>query len=188
MFMRHTSGVKPSLIIVGLGNPGREYALTRHNAGFLALEHLAKIFSASPWSDAEKFMASCAEISLAGKTVLLVRPTTFMNRSGESIRKIVDFYKLDGATQVLIVVDDIDIPLGTHRLRESGGPGTHNGMKSIVEHLGENVQRFRIGIGPKPDGVDLATWVLEKMTSEEKKSLKFSFQALEEVVSTREFS
>jgi PTH1 family peptidyl-tRNA hydrolase len=98
-----------------------------------------------------------------------------MNRSGECIRKLVEFYKLDVAKQVLVCCDDVDIPLGTHRLRKTGGPGTHNGLKSIVDIFGENFPRLRIGIGPQPKEIDLAAWVLSKMTEEEEKALTKAF-------------
>lgn len=163
--------MKPSLVIVGLGNPGKQYEGTRHNAGWMALDTLAKELRAGEWTDKQKFLCTMCEIMIDDHPVLLVKPTTFMNRSGECVRKLIDFYKLDPAKQILVLVDDIDIPLGTERYRESGGPGTHNGLKSIVENLGEGFPRFRIGIGPKPENIDLAVWVLSAMTEEQKKIL-----------------
>lgn len=166
--------MKPTLVIIGLGNPGKQYESTRHNAGWMAIDVLARDTSAGEWNDKQKFLAQLSDAVIDGKSVLLVKPTTFMNRSGECVRKLIDFYKLNPATQILVLVDDIDIPLGTERFRESGGPGTHNGLKSIVETIGEGFPRFRIGIGPKPENSDLAVWVLSTMTSEERKVLKES--------------
>ncbi len=116
--------------------------------------------------------------------ILLVKPLTFMNRSGESLRKIMDFYKLDPAAQLLVISDDIDLPFGTHRLRRSGGPGTHNGLKSIVEQFGEAFPRLRIGLGTPTAGADLATWVLSAMTSEEQKDLGEVYAELPDIVRT----
>ena len=163
--------MKPTLVIVGLGNPGKQYEATRHNAGWLALDTLAKELRAGEWTDKQKFLCTMCDAKIDGHAVLLVKPTTFMNRSGECIRKLIDFYKLDPAIQLLVLVDDIDIPLGTERYRESGGPGTHNGLKSIVETLGEGFPRFRIGIGPKPENIDLAVGVLSAITKSERRTL-----------------
>ena len=168
--------MKPSFLLIGLGNPGKEYASTRHNAGWLALDVAAKELGAGEWSDKPRFFSSVAEAEIDGTSCLLVKPLTFMNRSGEAIRKLVEFTKLDPSKRILVVCDDIDLPLGTHRLRMSGGPGTHNGLKSIVDTLGENFPRFRIGLGPKPEGVDLAAWILSGLTKEEKAALKPSLQ------------
>lgn len=170
--------MKPELLIVGLGNPGKQYEKTRHNAGFLALDAIAKDVGAETWEDKQKFAAFIAEGTLDGKAVLLVKPTTFMNLSGQSIKKLIDFYKLNPATQVLVVSDDIDLPLGTFRFRTSGGPGTHNGLKSIVELFGEAFPRHRIGLGTHPEKMDLAAWVLSAMSAEELKSMKPNFDAV----------
>ena len=173
---------KPSLLLIGLGNPGKEYTKTRHNAGFLAVEALAKECGAPAFEDKQKFLCVMTEVEIEGKTVLIVKPTTFMNRSGECARKLVDFYKLDPTSQILVCVDDVDIPLGTCRVRVSGGPGTHNGMKSLVDTFGENFPRFRIGIGPQPAEQDLAVWVLSRMTKEEVNSIEKPLSKLLETV------
>lgn len=174
--------MRPDLIIVGLGNPGASYAQTRHNAGWMALDHLASSLGASEFRGAEKFLSQTAEVEHDGVQVLLVKPMTFMNRSGECIRKFLDFYKLDPLSRLLVIVDDVDLPLGTTRLRPSGGAGTHNGMRSIVACIGEGFPRYRIGIGPSPQGADLATWVLSRMSDEEVKSMQDSWKDLQEVV------
>jgi PTH1 family peptidyl-tRNA hydrolase len=171
--------MKPAFLIVGLGNPGKQYERTRHNAGWLALDHVASAWGAGEWKDQQKFLCVAAEAVFQGESVLLVKPSTFMNRSGECIRKLIDFYKLDPAKQLLVVCDDIDLPLGTHRLRMTGGPGTHNGLKSVIECIGENFPRHRIGLGSAPVGLDLATWVLSALSQEEAKELRPALEAVE---------
>lgn len=170
--------MKPQFLIVGLGNPGKQYESTRHNVGWLALDTLAEELKAGEWSDKPRFLSTVAEAEINGVACLLVKPLTFMNRSGEAIHKLLDFYKLSPALQLLVCCDDIDLPLGTHRLRMTGGPGTHNGLKSIVDSIGENFPRLRIGLGPKPDGVDLASWILSGLTKDEKKALEPSLHFL----------
>jgi peptidyl-tRNA hydrolase, PTH1 family len=174
--------MKPSLVIIGLGNPGASYERTRHNAGWQALEVLSESFGQSEWKDAQKFQSEIQEARIVTVPVLLVKPHTYMNRSGEAARKIVDFYKLNPAEQMLILSDDIDLPLAQFRLRRKGGPGTHNGLKSLVEQFGEDFPRLRIGIGPKPDSADLATWVLSAFTKEEYGGLQKLYATFPEVV------
>ncbi|MBI2117513.1 aminoacyl-tRNA hydrolase, partial [Candidatus Peregrinibacteria bacterium] len=143
--------MKPSLIIIGLGNPGKSYKKTRHNTGFAAIDILAKYFGTGAWKDRSKFHAHVAEGRILTSPILLVQPKTYMNLSGETVRKMIDFYKLP-TTHILVLCDDVDLPCGTVRLRKQGSAGTHNGLKSIVEQVGEGFPRLRIGIGPKPDG------------------------------------
>ncbi len=169
-------------MIIGLGNPGKEYARTRHNAGFQAIDVLAEMYGQGPSKRSDKFDAELAEGKVVAVPVLLVKPHTYMNLSGQSIRSLVDFYKLDPKAQLLVLCDDIDLPLGTLRLRRTGSAGTHNGLKSIVETFGEDFPRLRIGIGPKQDNVDLAAWVLSAMTSEEEKILKSAYEKIPEMV------
>lgn len=172
MFTVYTFCVKPSLLIIGLGNPGKEYVRTRHNAGFIATNLLATEFGTGDWKPSQKFLSSVHEARIVTVPVLLVQPDTYMNRSGEAAKKLVDFYKLDPRTQVIVLLDDIDIPLGELRLRQKGSAGTHNGLKSIVDCFGEEVPRLRIGIGPKPEKADLASWVLSAFSDDEQKLLK----------------
>ncbi len=174
--------MKPSLVIVGLGNPGASYERTRHNAGFQALDVLSEAFGEGEWKQSDKFDAFIQEARIVAVPVLLVKPLTFMNLSGQSLRKIVDFYKLDAKEQVLVTYDDIDIPLGEHRLRKTGSPGTHNGMRSVVEQFGEDVPRLRIGIGPKPAQGDLANWVLSAPSSEDMEILAKTYASFPEIV------
>jgi PTH1 family peptidyl-tRNA hydrolase len=174
--------MKPSLVIIGLGNHGKSYDRTRHNAGFAALDVLSEAFGEGEWKEKQKFASIAQEGRIITVPILLVKPHTYMNLSGEAVKKIVDFYKLNAAQQILIVSDDIDISLGTVRLRQSGGPGTHNGLKSVVEHLGENFPRLRVGIGPKPAEGDLAAWVLSRFSDEEQKTLDEVLKTLPETV------
>jgi len=174
--------VKPSLVVIGLGNPGSAYARTRHNAGFQALDALSAAFGQGEWKDSQKLLSVTQEARIVTAPVLLMKPQTFMNLSGDAVRKIVGFYRLDPAKQILILCDDVDIPLGETRLKPSGGPGTHNGLKSIVATFGEAFPRLRIGLGPQPTGVDLAAWVLSTPGDEEAKRLEHVFTSLPDIV------
>ncbi len=174
--------MKPHLLIIGLGNPGPSYERTRHNVGFQAVDRLSREFGEGEWREQPKFLSSVQEGRVVTVPILLVKPQTYMNRSGEAIQKLVDFYKLDAAQQVLVLCDDIDLPLGETRLRMKGGPGTHNGLKSIVAHLGEGFPRLRIGLGTHPAGTDLAAWVLSIPSPEEQKEFTKAFDTLPELV------
>ncbi|MDO8648988.1 MAG: aminoacyl-tRNA hydrolase [Candidatus Peregrinibacteria bacterium] len=173
--------MKPSLIIVGLGNPGASYERTRHNAGFRALDALSNAFGVGEWQEKQKFLSTAQEGRIVTVPILLVKPQTYMNSSGEAVQKLIAFYKLDPA-QLLVVSDDVDLPLGTIRLRKKGGPGTHNGLKSIVERLGEGFPRVRLGLGTAAAGSDLAAWVLSVPPPEEEKVLQSAIETLPELV------
>lgn len=170
--------MKPALVVAGLGNPGSAYERTRHNVGFRALDVLAAEIGQSAWKEQQKFRALVQEARIVTVPVLLVKPLTYVNLSGEALRKIIDFYKLQPSGQLLVLCDDVDLPLGTLRLRLSGGPGTHNGLKSIVEQFGEECPRLRIGIGPAPADADLATWVLSVPSLEEEQKLQQALRQL----------
>lgn len=170
--------MKPQFLLIGLGNPGVQYENTRHNVGWMAVDAAASTLGAAEFAEKPRFLSRIAEADLDGMCCLLVKPTTFMNRSGEAVRKLIDFYKLNPATQILVCCDDIDLPLGAHRLRRTGGPGTHNGLKSIVDTIGESFPRLRIGLGVQPEGMDLAAWILSSMTKEEKKALQPSLETV----------
>jgi len=176
--------MKPSLIVAGLGNPGASYTFTRHNVGFLAVEHLAEKYGEGEWQDKQKFASQILEGRIVTAPILFVKPQTFMNRSGEAVQKILDFFKLDPHEQLLVVCDDIDLPLGDVRMRMKGGPGTHNGLKSIVDVIGEEFPRLRIGIGAQPAGADLANWVLSAPSKEEADTLHAAIEALPEQLET----
>lgn len=148
-----------SHIIVGLGNPGKEYAETRHNVGFRFLDALSEKYGVR--TDWAKFHALISDTVIAGRRVLLMKPQTFMNSSGFSVREAADFYKI-APENILVVYDDITLVPGRIRVRRKGSDGGHNGIKSIIMHLGSDAfPRVRIGIGEKPHkDYDLADWVL----------------------------
>lgn len=136
-------------LIAGLGNPGKKYEKTRHNLGFMVIDELARRNSVSV--DKSKFRALIGEFNLGGEKVILMKPQTYMNLSGDALREAVNFYKID-LRNVLVIYDDLDIPIGALRIRTSGSPGTHNGMKSVVAQLGSrDFPRVRIGIGSNKD-------------------------------------
>jgi len=147
-------------VIVGLGNPGARYALTRHNVGWWLLDHLAQRWG-FPRFRSDGLAESC-EGEVDGQPVLLVRPSTYMNRSGEALRNLPPDW--DPSEDLLVLVDDVSRPPGGLRLRPSGSPGGHNGLRSLEAELGTaRYARLRIGVGPPPAGVDLATWVLSPL-------------------------
>ncbi len=154
-------------IIVGLGNPSPEYAGTRHNAGFDAISILADRFDIA--TDYIKHKAVCGKGVIEGNKVLLAMPQTFMNLSGDSVREIVSYYKIDIASELIVIYDDIDLDPGMIRIRKSGSAGGHNGMKNIIARLGtEEFIRVRVGVGEKPKGYDLADYVLGHFTKQER--------------------
>jgi PTH1 family peptidyl-tRNA hydrolase len=160
-----------TFLIVGLGNPGAEYANTRHNAGFLLVEKLAAKWKCG-WTTEKKFRARIAKAERNGKKVLLCEPQTFMNLSGETVGALKDFYQLPLA-QILIAVDDADLPLGEIRLRKSGGSGGHHGIESIEQHLASReFARLKIGIGRKDDLREITSHVLGKFDSAENELLE----------------
>ncbi len=145
-------------VVVGLGNPGRKYARTRHNAGFDAVEILASRLGVSMTK--LRCKALIGEGTVGGERVVLAQPQTFMNLSGESVRELVSWYKID-LDHLIVIYDDCDLPLGRLRVRAKGSAGTHNGMKSVLYQLGsEDFPRVRVGIGRPPEGWDLADYVL----------------------------
>jgi PTH1 family peptidyl-tRNA hydrolase len=146
-------------IVVGLGNPGPKYAGTRHNVGFEVVEYLAMAPAVSPWRS--RFQSLVAEAKEAGEAVLLVKPETFMNLSGRAVRQVLDFYKL-GPADLLVVSDDIALPLGKLRARAKGSHGGQNGLRDIQQQLGtDEYPRLRVGVG-SPGGGDAADYVLGK--------------------------
>lgn len=157
-------------LVVGLGNPGAKYDNTRHNAGFRALE----LYCARSGQriDRMKFKALVGEGTLGGKRVLFVKPQTFMNLSGESVRDAAAFYKIDPA-HIIVLSDDISLAVGTLRVRSKGSAGGQNGLKNIIYHLGsEDFPRVKIGVGDKPHpGYDLADWVLSRFTPDEQQAI-----------------
>lgn len=162
---------KLTWIVAGLGNPGLEYENTRHNAGFLTMDELAKQCGVK--LDQMKFKSDCGEAMLGEVRCLLVKPTTYMNLSGDAIAAAANFYKIP-PEQVLVIYDDISLPPGKLRLRRKGSAGGHNGIKSIIAQLGtEEFPRIRVGVGAKPNPqYDLADWVLSKFSEEDMTALQ----------------
>lgn len=155
-------------IIVGLGNPGKEYAETRHNVGFGVIDSLREKLDFDEFKEKSKFDAFITEGEFRDEKIILVKPVTYMNLSGRSVQKVAKFYKIL-FHDVFVVYDDLDFDVGTMKIREHGGPGAHNGMKSVVQSLGsENFPRLRIGIG-KADGKKAN--VLGKFTKKELKQV-----------------
>ncbi len=156
-----------SFLLAGLGNPGAEYAFTRHNAGFLAVDYIAQKTGVRP--DRIRFRALCAELTLAGRRGLLLKPQTYMNNSGEAIREAAAFYKLS-PENVLVICDDISLAPGQMRVRAKGSDGGQKGLRSIISCLGSDAfPRIRLGVGAKPHpDYDLADWVLSSFTEAER--------------------
>ena len=156
------------LLVVGLGNPGDGYATTRHNVGFQVANRLAKRARAEFGIKAAE--SRIAEGSLGGSKVAIARPQTFMNDSGKAVRKLLDRYRID-PSRMIVVFDEVDLPLGKIRIRERGGPGTHNGMRSIVNVVGEGFPRVRVGVAPIDPSAeisDLADYVLSPFAADER--------------------
>ena len=157
--------MEPMHLIVGLGNPGADYAKTRHNAGFLLVEKLAEKWKAS-WTKERKFQARVARAE-PGR-VLLAEPQTFMNLSGEAVGALKNFYQLQPQSELLVAVDDADLPLGEIRLRAGGGSGGHHGLESIEQHLGTNdFARLRLGIGRAEGAREITDYVLDRFDAAE---------------------
>lgn len=168
-------------LVVGLGNPGKEYEQTRHNAGYMAVDTITKELNVKP--DRLKFKSICCEAEIEDKRVLFIKPTTYMNLSGESVVAAMDFYKIP-IEKVLVIYDDISLDPGKLRIRQKGSHGGHNGIKSIVMLTGsENFPRIKIGVGAKPHpDYDLAKWVLSRFNSDEQKALIPAFESCLEIV------
>ena len=159
-------------VIVGLGNPGRRYVNTRHNVGFEAIDALSGKYGIKV--SKAKFKALTGEGSVNGEKVLLVKPQTYMNLSGECVREIVEWYKLP-MNNLILIYDDADLPSGKVRIRPKGSSGTHNGMKSVIYHLlSDEFPRIRIGIGSAPEGWDLADYVLSRLSPDDGRIIRES--------------
>ena len=170
-------------LIVGLGNPGKQYENTRHNAGFICIDILAAKYGIK--INKLKFKSLMGEGRIEGRRCLLLKPQTFMNLSGEAVRDAVEFYKIP-AENVIVICDDISLEPGKMRIRRKGSAGGQNGMKNIIYHLkSDNFPRIKIGIGAKPNpDYDLADWVLSRFTQSEAKLIK---QVADDTVSAIEY-
>lgn len=158
-------------IIVGLGNPGRDYTGTRHNIGFEAIDALADMAGISVLEKKHKAMIGKGVID--GQKIILAKPQTYMNLSGESVRELMDYYKIDETEELIVISDDISLDVGQLRVRKKGSAGGHNGLKNIILHLGhDEFMRVKVGVGEKPKGYDLADYVLGHFTGDEKKIME----------------
>lgn len=168
-------------IIAGLGNPTLQYEGTRHNAGFDVIDTLAGKYNISV--DGRKNRALIGKGIIEGKKVILAKPQTYMNLSGESLGGLVDYYKVDEESEFLVVYDDISLDVGQFRIRKKGSAGGHNGMKNIISHLGTEVfPRIKVGVGEKPKKYDLADYVLSRFSKEERAIMEEGYQKAVEAV------
>ena len=163
---KNWKGDKTMFIIAGLGNPTKRYEGTRHNAGFDVIDALAKEYNISV--DLRKGKALIGKGMMAGEKVILAKPQTYMNLSGESIRELTDYFKIHTEEELLVVYDDVSLDVGQLRIRRKGSAGGHNGIKSIISHLGSDLfPRIKIGVGEKPPRYDLADYVLGRFSGED---------------------
>lgn len=173
-------------IIAGLGNPTKEYEGTRHNVGFDVIDRLSEKYNIAV--DTKKHRALIGKGMIAGQKVILAKPQTYMNLSGESIRSLLDYYKVDEEHELLVIYDDVSLGVGQLRIRAKGSAGGHNGIKNIIAHLGGQVfPRIKIGVGEKPPKYDLADYVLGHFSKAEKVLMDEGYdnavQAVEMIVS-----
>ena len=176
------------LLVVGLGNPGLSYKNTVHNMGFDTVDNLAKLLNVD--FKKKECEAKIAEVFVKGEKIILAKPQTYMNNSGISVKQLISKYACK-SDEVLIIFDDVAIPEGALRFRKKGSGGSHNGMKSVVQHCGENVYRLRIGVGAPPENVPLMKYVLAKLPKEKKNNLEHTTQrgaeAILEYINKRDF-
>ena len=180
---RKTSSSNIEYLIVGLGNPGEKYARTRHNAGFLAIDYISQKYSLDVKQ--VKFKSLVGEVKIGEHRALLMKPQTFMNLSGEAVGEACKFYKIP-PENVIVIFDDISLPCGSLRIRRKGSAGGHNGIKSIIQHLGsDNFPRIKLGVGDKPHAdFDLADYVLSNFSKDEIPLMK---QAMEKACNALDY-
>ena len=176
-----SSASSPEFLIVGLGNPGEKYEYTRHNAGFLTLDRLC--VEENFKINKIKYKAVIGEVNICSHKCIAMKPQTFMNNSGEAVKEAASFYKIP-PERIIIIFDDISLPCGKLRIRRKGSDGGHNGIKSIIYHLGsDNFPRIKIGVGEKPHpDYDLADWVLSTFKKDEMEQLKNAVESACEAV------
>lgn len=184
----YTIDEQKPLLIAGLGNLGEKYEGNRHNIGFKAIEHFAKKFDFPKWSEKQSLKAYISENILENTKVILIKPTTYMNNSGEALRAVQNYYKVSNG-QTLIVHDDVDIDFGQIRLRFGGASAGHNGIKSVIQNCGEDFGRIRIGIGPKkPAKIASEDFVLKNFSKKEQGELNALLQETNAILSEYCFS
>lgn len=168
-------------IIIGLGNPTAQYEGTRHNVGFDVIDRLAEKYNIAV--DIKKHRAYIGKGMIDGQKVILAKPQTYMNLSGESVRELVDYYKADPEQQLLVIYDDISLDVGQLRIRKKGSAGGHNGIKNIIAHLGTQVfPRIKVGVGEKPKNYDLADYVLGHFSKAEREQMEAGYERAAEAV------
>lgn len=168
-------------IIVGLGNPTKEYEHTRHNVGFDTIDVIADKYGIAVAE--KKHKAIYGRGYIEGQKVILAKPQTYMNLSGESVRALIDYYKCDEETELIVIYDDISLEPGNLRIRKKGSAGGHNGIKNIIAHLGHDTfMRIKVGVGEKPKGYDLADYVLGHFSKQERQQVEEAFEQAAEAV------
>ena len=168
LWTKDTEMENDMFLIVGLGNPGKQYEHTRHNIGFDVMDALAEKYNIS--ISEKKHKALCGKGVINGVKVVLAKPQTYMNLSGESVAELVNYYKMDPEEEMIVIYDDIDLDPGQLRIRKKGSAGGHNGIKNIIQELGtQKFVRIKVGVGAKPQGWDLADYVLGRFGSEDRK-------------------
>lgn len=168
-------------IIVGLGNLGRQYDNTRHNAGFSVIDKLAAQENIGVLE--KKHRAIIGKGTVAGEKCILVKPATFMNLSGECVRELVDYYRVDETRELIVISDDVSLEVGKMRIRKKGSAGGHNGLKNIIAHLGtEQFIRIKIGVGEKPKGWDLADYVLGRFSGPEQRAMEEAAEKVSDAI------
>lgn len=167
----YTMGLNKTILVVGLGNPGTEYDGTRHNIGFGCIDFFATSQDFDPWISKKDLKCQLTSKMLGSVRVICIKPTTFMNLSGEAVLAVAQFYKIP-TSQIVVIHDELDIPFGQIRTRVGGSSAGHNGVKSISQIIGENYGRARIGVGPKePEQMDSADFVLARFTLEQRQHI-----------------
>jgi peptidyl-tRNA hydrolase, PTH1 family len=179
----YTIGANKTVLIVGLGNIGKEYMGTRHNIGFAAIDAFATQQDFASWVLKKDLKATITMATIGGTRIILAKPTTFMNNSGEAVQAIVQYYKLS-PSDVVVVHDELDVAFGKIRTSLEGGAAGHNGIKSVITHMGEQFGRIRIGIGPKtPAQIDSADFVLAQFTAAENKKIPATLNEVASILS-----
>lgn len=173
--------MKAQFYICGLGNPGIDYQFTRHNIGYLCLDYIHKKFSFNNWADFSSKLNYCSGV-INGEEVVLIKPLEYMNNSGKSLISFVNYFKID-IGKLLVIYDDVDLKFGTIRIRKKGSAGNHNGMKDIINLLkSQDILRIKLGIGPKPERIELKDYVLERFSKEEIEKLSEIFEKVSTVI------
>lgn len=167
----YTVTAQKTVLVVGLGNVGKKYDLTRHNIGFYIIDDYARKNEFPQWQEKKDFQCEITQTTLGSTQAILIKPSTMMNLSGEAVQAVAHFYKIK-AENIFAIYDELDIPFGQLRSRVGGSSGGHNGVKSLITHIGEDFKRIRVGIGPKqPKEMESADFVLAKLSTEQQKSL-----------------